>query len=377
MIAECVANSPGGPVHVLLSDTEAEHIPGCNMAFRKSALEAIGGFDPRFRTAGDDVDVCWRLVERGGRIGFHAGAMVWHHRRNSVRTYWKQQRGYGRAEALLERKWPEKYNAPGHLSWAGRLYGRGLTAALSRARGRIYQGHAGTALFQSVYQPAPGLLASLPLMPEWYLAIFALAAIAALGVFWMPLFFAAAVARDRAGSAVRASGDERGPRDLPGKAGSQRASPACLDGDTPLDSADRSPVRAHRVWLDAVAAQGSWPGAAAPAIPRAPGARSGSRWKRGPRRLRCSLKRQEAAWRPGGDFDDWDFEVRGGLFASARLLSTVEEHGGGRQMVRFRAWPRLSAFALAAFGAFGALALAAAYRRGLACGGGARVDRRG
>jgi len=104
MIAECVANSPGGPVHVLLSDTEAEHIPGCNMAFRKSALAAIWGFDPRFRTAGDDVDICWRLVDRGGRIGFHAGAMVWHHRRNSVRTYWKQQRGYGRAEALLERK---------------------------------------------------------------------------------------------------------------------------------------------------------------------------------------------------------------------------------------------------------------------------------
>src|SRR5262249_30950888 len=32
-IAACVANSPGNPVHVLLSDTEAEHIPGCNMAF--------------------------------------------------------------------------------------------------------------------------------------------------------------------------------------------------------------------------------------------------------------------------------------------------------------------------------------------------------
>ena len=34
------------------------------MAFRKTALEAIGGFDPRFRTAGDDVDECWRLQER-------------------------------------------------------------------------------------------------------------------------------------------------------------------------------------------------------------------------------------------------------------------------------------------------------------------------
>ncbi|HXK33914.1 MAG TPA: glycosyltransferase, partial [Dehalococcoidia bacterium] len=73
-IAECVANAPGGPLHVLLSDTLAEHIPGCNMAFRKTALQAINGFDPQYRAAGDDVDLCWRLQERGGTIGFHAGA---------------------------------------------------------------------------------------------------------------------------------------------------------------------------------------------------------------------------------------------------------------------------------------------------------------
>src|SRR5206468_2276343 len=77
----CVACAPGGPVHVLLTDREAEHIPGCNMAFRRSCLEAIGGFDLQFRTAGDDVDVCWRLQERGWTLGFSPAAMVWHHRR--------------------------------------------------------------------------------------------------------------------------------------------------------------------------------------------------------------------------------------------------------------------------------------------------------
>src|SRR5207247_2347786 len=49
-IAECIANAPGGPVHVLLSDGEAEHIPGCNMAFRRAALQPIGGFAPPFPT---------------------------------------------------------------------------------------------------------------------------------------------------------------------------------------------------------------------------------------------------------------------------------------------------------------------------------------
>src|SRR5262245_9692196 len=87
-IADCVANAPGNPVHVLISDQEAEHIPGCNMAFRKTCLEATGGFDARFRVAGDDVDVCWQLQQRGWTLGFSPAAMVWHHRRGSVRAYW-------------------------------------------------------------------------------------------------------------------------------------------------------------------------------------------------------------------------------------------------------------------------------------------------
>src|SRR5205807_6230762 len=39
-VADCVANAPGCPCHVLLTDREAEHIPGCNMAFRKASREA-------------------------------------------------------------------------------------------------------------------------------------------------------------------------------------------------------------------------------------------------------------------------------------------------------------------------------------------------
>ncbi len=57
-VADCVANAPGGPIHVLLTDDIAEHVPGFNMAFRRSALKAVGGFDPTFRVAGDDVDLC-------------------------------------------------------------------------------------------------------------------------------------------------------------------------------------------------------------------------------------------------------------------------------------------------------------------------------
>jgi hypothetical protein len=36
----------------------------------------------------------------------------------------------------------------------------------------------------------------------------------------------------------------------------------------------------------------------------------------------------------------WDLEARVGGFASARLLGTIEEHGHGRQVVRWLIWPR-------------------------------------
>jgi hypothetical protein len=44
----------------------------------------------------------------------------------------------------------------------------------------------------------------------------------------------------------------------------------------------------------------------------------------------------------GGDTDRWDIQVRLGALGSARLRVAVEEHGQGRQLVRYRIWPRWS-----------------------------------
>jgi GT2 family glycosyltransferase len=222
-IADCVANAPGNPVHVLLSDQEAEHIPGCNMAFRKSCLKAVGGFDPRFRVAGDDADLCWRLRQRGWRLGFSPAAMVWHHPRGTVRAYWEQQKGYGKADAMLGRKWPEKYNALGNLRWAGRLYGRGLPRQIGRRRERIYHGTAGTGLFQSVYQPESATLGALPLSPEWQLISAALAALAALSVHWAPLILALPLLVFAVGASVAQAATSAAQASFAGPPGSRTA----------------------------------------------------------------------------------------------------------------------------------------------------------
>ena len=83
-VAACVSASPGTPAHILMDDTVAEHVPGCNMAFWADRLRHIKGFDPVYRAAGDDVDLCWRLQDQGDFIVYAPAAMVWHHRRATV-----------------------------------------------------------------------------------------------------------------------------------------------------------------------------------------------------------------------------------------------------------------------------------------------------
>ena len=188
MVANCVAVSPGAPAHVLLDDEIAEHIPGCNMAFRREALEAIDGFDPLFRAAGDDVDVCWRLQNKGYKIGFSAAAVVWHFRRNTVRDYVKQQEGYGKAEALLYFKHPTRFNVLGQSRWFGRIYGDLSSFVLTR-QPRIYSGVFGRGLFQTLYQPPTSLMSCLPLTLEWNVVSLLLIVCAFLfgGFFWLGL----------------------------------------------------------------------------------------------------------------------------------------------------------------------------------------------
>ena len=341
LTADCVAHAPGGPIHVLLSDREAEHIPGCNMAFRRECLQAIGGFDPQFRVAGDDVDVCWRLREQGWTLGYSPAAMVWHHRRNSVRAYWKQQAGYGKAEALLERKWPERYNSVGHVSWAGNVYGNGL-AKMFGWGARIYHGTWGSAPFQSLYQPATGLLGSLALMPEWYLVLLGLAACSALGLLWRPLLVALPLLMLAAGASVlQADVSAAGARPKH----PQWPRPKRLWAHTltvflhllqPLARLCGRLRNGLSLWRLRGAAGLAPPWARQSAVwsraPQAPAA-----W---PRSIEVALRSEHARVVRGGDYDQWDLEVRGGLLGAARLLMAAEDHGPSTQYVRARWWPR-------------------------------------
>ena len=356
-IAQCVANAPGGPIHVLLGDELAEHIPGCNMSFRAEKLRAVGGFDPQFRVAGDDVDACWRIQDAGGTLGFCAAAMVWHHRRPSVRRYLKQQQGYARAEALLAAKWPGKYNDTGHLSWHGRLYGRGLMASILSVR-RLYHGQWGSAPFQSIYEPAAGLLASLPLMPEYYALIGSLLVIGLLGFSWPPLLLLLAAGLVGLGISIAMAG--------------RAAAAATFDGRRRKAEARRlrAIVFALHLLQPAWRLLGrirhgigpwKWPGLPTGPLPRPMQMTHWTeRWQATESRLDrivAELRSEGVAVSAGGDFDVWDLTIRPSAFGRARCLAMVEEHGAGMQFFRIRAWPSVPRPILLAVGVSALLGL--------------------
>lgn len=349
-VAQCVDNVPGVPTHVLLSDSMAEHIPGCNMAFWRERLNFIGGFDPQFRTAGDDVDVCWRLQEQGWTIAFSPAAVVFHRRRETVRGFLRQQLGYGRAEAMLESKWPGKYNGLGHLLWRGRLYAKAAGEASAwRRRRRVEYGVWGAGLFQRLYTRRAGPLESLAGSPEWYLVIGVAALLCLLALAWPPLV----VAIPALSVAVLVA------------AGQALIAGARAAFDDPPAS------RLGRVQWKALTALLRLLGPAARLAGRVrhgltPWRRRGGRfavprprnmmlWSECRREAGAWLDAIEAAMRSGGAavrrgsaFTRWDLEVSSGMFAAARLRMGVEEHDGGAQLVRFRVWPRWSAGGVAA-----------------------------
>ena len=316
------------------------------MTFRSSALKKIGGFDPIYRSAGDDVDVCWRIQEAGGTIGFHPAALVWHLRRNSFKAYWKQQKGYGKAEALLEAKWPEKYNGFGHITWAGRIYGNGFTLALKTRKDKIYHGSWGSSLFQSVYEYEGSFINSIPLMPEWYLFSASLGLLGILGFLWTPLliifpffFITIAIVIAQAIVSAKKNSTLQPEQKKDWKYNTTivllhliqpvaRLYGRLMNGLTPWRKrgagikpefifAFKSRIFNH--WTE------NW--------------RSSEEWLTAIEKNILELKNRV---RRGGAFDDWDIEVRNGIFGKCRSLLTTEEHGMGKQYLKLKCRPVFS-----------------------------------
>lgn len=169
-----VTAAPGAAVQVLLSQTRAEYLPGCNFAVRKSVFEKLGGFNAVFTAAGSDVDFCWRARSAGYELAFHPSAFVWHRRRYSYGGYLRQQIAHGLAEAGLMAVHRDRFKGLSGAIWDGQLYA-------SRPRGGIITdyGRYGSGPFKVQYSAHESELSEVTLHVLWWVALtgFAIASI--------------------------------------------------------------------------------------------------------------------------------------------------------------------------------------------------------
>jgi hypothetical protein len=263
-----------------------------------------------------------------------------------VRSYLRQQRGYGKAEALLERKHPDKYSAVGHVDWAGRLYGNGAAQHRGGWRWRVYYGGWGTAFYQSLYGPRRGLLESLPLMPEWYLAIMMLGLLSVAGALWRPLLLAVPLVAVAIGALLVDAGLGATRARFPNREGrlKRRLLTALLYLLQPLARLEGRIRHGLTPWRRR-----------GPLAFGLPVTRNYAFWSEDwqsteerVRTLSAALRGGGSVVRSGGDWDSWDLALRAGLLGGARLRLGIEEHGAGRQLVRVRSWAYVSSVAIVA-----------------------------
>jgi O-antigen biosynthesis protein len=209
-------------------------------------------------------------------------------------------------------------------------------------------------------------------MPEWYLVLFALTALSGLGIaLWSPLLVAipflaiafAALAFEAGLGAARAS--------FPRASGSRwtewrlRTLTAFLYMLQPLSRLAGRLRYGLTPWRRR-------PGPTV-GLPRPRTISTWSeQWRSQDERLAAleqELRGQGGTLNHGTEYDRWDLEVRGGVLGAARMRMAVEEHGGGRQLVRIRSWPHCSRPGVALIGTSTVLAAAAALDGAwIACG---------
>lgn len=83
------------------------YVPSAAIVCRRSMLDEMGGFDETLRS-GEDVDLCWRLIEAGARLRYEPIALVAHDHRTELREWFARKAFYGSSAAPLSIRHPGK-----------------------------------------------------------------------------------------------------------------------------------------------------------------------------------------------------------------------------------------------------------------------------
>lgn len=106
---------------------EVAHNASCNLLYRRSVFETLGGFDESL-WPGEDVDLDHRAHLQGFRHRFSAAAIVAHYRPATPAGFRRMMFSYGRAQRLLVRRYG-RFRGLHQLPRAILLFSLGLAAA--------------------------------------------------------------------------------------------------------------------------------------------------------------------------------------------------------------------------------------------------------
>lgn len=115
--------------HELQESGFLPHAAASNLGVRRSAFQAVKGFDLRQRYL-QDVDLCWRLQLAGYTLAFERRALVHVRLRQTLDGIFTQGRNYGRHLAMLEALYADQ---PG---WTHDHEARGNPLSRSLSTGR-------------------------------------------------------------------------------------------------------------------------------------------------------------------------------------------------------------------------------------------------
>lgn len=103
------------------------YVPSCNLLVRKSLFLELGGFREEL-FVGEDVDLCWRMQDRGHHVEFRPVGTVYHKHRNRLGPFFTRRFDYGTSEPLLLKLHPKRaktmiFPVWGTLFWIGAILG--------------------------------------------------------------------------------------------------------------------------------------------------------------------------------------------------------------------------------------------------------------
>lgn len=90
---QIVVNKPQVPIEVDAISTNSS-------VFKKVILFEVGGFDKKL-ISGEDIDLCWRIVERGYKLLLVPDSYISHRLKGSVKGFIKKQYWYGQGIPYL------------------------------------------------------------------------------------------------------------------------------------------------------------------------------------------------------------------------------------------------------------------------------------